>query len=68
MFFGAIGVIFFVAGILLATNAGRAAERAFRIFAQTNPAVGTATPKTLRIVGGFWIPLGMFFIAVGFFR
>lgn len=68
MFFGAIGVVFFVAGILLAKNVGGTAERAFRIFAQTNPAIGTATSKTLRTVGGFWIPLGIFFIAVGFFR
>ncbi|MEU8690512.1 hypothetical protein [Streptomyces sp. NPDC048665] len=68
MFFGAIGIIFFIAGILLATNTGRSAEHAFRIFAQTNPRVGAATPKTLRFVGGAWIPLGAFFIAVGFFR
>ncbi|MER5918690.1 MULTISPECIES: hypothetical protein [Streptomyces] len=68
MFFGMIGIIFFVVGILFATNVGGAAERAFRVFAQTNPTVGTATPKTLRLVGGFWIPLGAFFIAVGFFR
>ncbi|WP_143079091.1 hypothetical protein [Streptomyces monashensis] len=68
MFFGTIGILFFIAGVLFATNTHRAAEHAFRVFAQTNPRVGTATPKTLRIVGGAWIPLGAFFIAVGFFK
>ncbi|QIY99463.1 hypothetical protein HEP87_43070 [Streptomyces sp. S1D4-11] len=68
MFFVMIGIIFFAFGILFATNVGGAAERAFRVFTQTNPTAGTATSKTLRFVGGFWIPLGAFFIAVGFFR
>ncbi|GAA2639878.1 hypothetical protein GCM10010307_39550 [Streptomyces vastus] len=68
MSFGAVGIIFFTLGILLAFNIGNAAEHAFRVFARTNPTTGTATPKTLRIVGAFWIPLGAFFIGVGFFR
>ncbi len=63
-----IGVIFFVLGVLFATNFGGAAERAFHLFSRTNPTIGSATPKTLRIVGGFWVPLGAFFIAVGLFR
>ncbi|WP_374986417.1 hypothetical protein [Streptomyces fradiae] len=68
MFFGLIGVIFFVAGLLLVANVANAAERAFQLFARTNPTVGTATPKTLRIVGGFWVPLGAFFVFVALFK
>ncbi|MBX9398535.1 hypothetical protein K4749_34385 [Streptomyces sp. TRM72054] len=68
MSFAAVGIIFFAFGILFAFNVGGAAERAFQIFARANPVVGTATPKTLRIVGSFWIPFGAFFIIVGFFR
>ena len=62
MFFAMIGIIFFVLGVLFATNVGGAAEHAFRALAQTNPTVGTATPKTLRLVGGFW---KVWFLAAG---
>ncbi|GAA1009588.1 hypothetical protein GCM10009564_25290 [Streptomyces thermogriseus] len=62
-----VGAIFLGLGVLFATNAGGAAERAFRLFARVNPTVGTATPSTLRVVGALWIPLGGFFVAVGLF-
>jgi hypothetical protein len=68
MFFAAIGAIFLIAGLLFVTNIARAAERAFQMYAQLAPRVGTATPKTLRIVGAYWIPLGAFFLAVGILR
>ncbi|GGU30117.1 hypothetical protein [Streptomyces violascens] len=68
MFFAAIGAVFFIAGLLLVTNIANAAERAFHLFAQLTPRVGTATPRTLRIVGGFWVPLGAFFLTVGILR
>ncbi|KAF5994176.1 hypothetical protein BOG92_022790 [Streptomyces sp. WAC00263] len=68
MFFTVVGVIFLVFGVAFSFNFGGAAEYAFRVFTRTNPTVGTATPKTLRMVGGFWIPLGAFFIAVGLLR
>ncbi|WP_438290678.1 hypothetical protein [Streptomyces sp. HUAS TT7] len=50
MFFAVIGTIFLVAGLLFATDTARAAERAFHAYAQLTPRVGTATPRTLRIV------------------
>lgn len=68
MFFAAIGAIFLVAGLLFVTNIANAAERAFHLFAQLTPRIGTATPTTLRIVGAFWVPLGAFFLAVGILR
>lgn len=68
MFFGMIGVIFFALGLLFAFNIKGAAEKAFEIFTRFNTTVGTATPNTLRMVGGFWIPLGAFFIAVSILR
>jgi hypothetical protein len=68
MFFAAIGAIFLVAGVALSLNIKNAAERAFHLFAQFTPTVGTATPKTLRIVGTVWIPFGVFALAVGIFR
>ncbi len=68
MSFGVIGILFFTLGILFAFNISKSAERAFQIYARLTPTVGTATPQTLRIVGGVWIPLGAFFIVVGFFR
>ncbi|WP_329461006.1 hypothetical protein [Streptomyces sp. NBC_01431] len=68
MFFAAIGAVFLIAGLLFVTNIAQAAERAFHLYAQLTPRVGTATPKTLRIVGAFWVPLGAFFLAVGILR
>ncbi|WP_229861687.1 hypothetical protein [Streptomyces xanthochromogenes] len=68
MFFAAIGSIFLIAGLLLATNIARAAERAYQMYALLTPRAGTATPTTLRIVGAFWIPLGAFFLTVGILR
>ena len=68
MSFGVIGIIFFIFGISLAFNIGGVAEHFFRVLVRVNPTTGTATPKTLRFVGAFWIPLGAFFITVGFLR
>ncbi|MFF4189421.1 hypothetical protein ACFYZ9_40215 [Streptomyces sp. NPDC001691] len=68
MFFTAIGVIFLIAGLLFVSNIANAAERAFHLFAQLTPRIGTATPTTLRIVGGFWVPSGAFFLAVGLLK
>lgn len=68
MHFSVVGILFFTFGILFAFNIAKGAECAFQIYARLNPTVGIATPQTLRIVGGFWIPLGAFFIMVGFFR
>ncbi|MBQ0985983.1 hypothetical protein KBZ10_15940 [Streptomyces sp. F63] len=68
MFFGVIGAIFLLAGLLFVTNIGGAAERAFLIYSRLTPTVGAATPKTLRIVGGFWVPLGAFFVTVSILR
>ncbi|WP_438297148.1 hypothetical protein [Streptomyces sp. HUAS TT7] len=68
MFCAAIGAIFLIVGLLFVTNIANAAERAFHLFAQFTPRVGTATPTTLRIVGAFWVPLGAFFLAVGILR
>lgn len=68
MLFIVVGAIFFVAGVGLAFNIKNAAPRAFDFYAQFRPTVGTATPKTLRIVGGFWTPLGAFLLAVAILR
>lgn len=67
MYFAVLGTIFFVVGVALAFNIKNAAERAFHFYSQFTP-TGTATPKMLRMVGAFWIPLSIFAIAVGLFR
>jgi len=68
MYFAVLGTIFLVVGVALAFNIKSMAERAFHFYSQFTPTVGTATPKTLRMVGAFWIPLSIFAIAVGLFR
>lgn len=68
MFFAVIGAVFLVAGLLFATNTAKAAERAFHVYGQLTPRVGTATPRTLRIVGAMWVPLGAFLLTVGILR
>ncbi|MFD5099810.1 hypothetical protein [Streptomyces albidochromogenes] len=46
------------AGFVLALNVRGAAERFFDLVARQMPFTGSATPKTLRIVGGGWIAVG----------
>ncbi|MBT2525586.1 hypothetical protein J7E91_09100 [Streptomyces sp. ISL-99] len=50
--------LFIVAGFVLALNVRGAAERFFDLVARQMPFTGSATPKTLRIVGGGWIVVG----------
>lgn len=54
-----IGAGFFiVAGIVLALNVRGAAEEFFALVTRQMPFTGSATPKTLRIVGGGWVLVG----------
>ncbi|MFC7305142.1 hypothetical protein ACFQVC_13035 [Streptomyces monticola] len=68
MFFGVIGAIFFVLGWLLVLNVKNFAGRAFNFYAKRTVAVGTATPGKLRVVGGFWIPVGAVLLIVAFVK
>lgn len=68
MSFGFVGAIFVVMGILFLWNIKGAADKAFELFSNFTPRVGSATPKTLRVVGGFWIPFGAAFILFGISR
>lgn len=68
MFFVLIGSIFFTFGWLLVLNFRGAAERTFMFYSRVNPTTGTATPKTLRILGGFWIPMGASAITIGLLK
>lgn len=46
---------FFVSGWLLMLNYKQAAERTFNFLIEIVPFKGTATPKTLRLMGAGWI-------------
>ncbi|MER5961434.1 hypothetical protein [Streptomyces sp. NPDC002057] len=56
--FWIVGGFFIVAGFVFALNVRGAAEKFFALVARNMPFTGTATPRTLRIVGGGWILVG----------
>ncbi|MFF3342997.1 hypothetical protein [Streptomyces flavidovirens] len=53
-----VSVFFIVAGVAFATNIGKVADRFFHLVKNFSPHVGSATPKTFRLVGAGWILLG----------